>query len=346
MTGKTVVITGATSGIGRAAAAKLVLMGANVVMLSRSEERAAETVTRLREEVSEAHGKAAEKRAREEALRVRREAGGQLTGLAAAYAATARRDGAGDAAAHNGAGKTAVPPVEPGAIRWAPCDLASLASVRAAAKQLLAECPRIDALINNAGVFSYRRRETADGYELAFGVNHLAHFHLTTLLLPRLVESAPARVVVVSSGAHRVGRIHFDDVHLRRGYWPMRSYAQSKLANVLFARELAGRCSGDGVTVNAVHPGTVGTDLSSTRRGSVSVGRRIFHSVFWPVFRTPEQGAGPVVRLATSPDLAGVTGRYFSGTTDRAPGAGALDDAVARRLWALSEELVAGCGPA
>ncbi len=361
MTGKTVVLTGATSGIGRAAAVQLVSMGAGVAILARDGERASDAereIARLGEEAwreaVERHTRRAAAQERAAARRERNADGELLTGFAAAYAAPLRQDqsedGAGEGIADEGRspdGETNEknrnkPPPEPGKVRTVECDLASIASVRKAADQLLAELPRIHVLINNAGVFPRRRRETADGYELTFAVNHLGHFLLTNLLLPRLAESAPARIVVVTCSSHRLGELQFDDLQSERRYRPFRAYAQSKIANVLFVRELAQRLDGTGVTVNALHPGTVGTALFSSRRGEVLVAQRILHALLWPVFRTPERGAQPLVSLASDPALQNVSGRYFYDMHERAPSPEALNAESARHLWEVSEALVNG----
>jgi NAD(P)-dependent dehydrogenase (short-subunit alcohol dehydrogenase family) len=203
-------------------------------------------------------------------------------------------------------------------------DLSSLGEVRALAEQVIAEQDRLDVLINNAGVIERERRESEDGYELTFAVNYLAHFLLTRLLVPLLRDSAPARVVNVSS----VGQspIDFDDVMLERGYDPMRAYTQSKLAQVMFTFELAERLRGSGVTVNALHPAS----LMDTRMVRETFGRSM---------STVEEGAEAAVRLAAAPELEGVTGRYFDGTREGRANPQAYDEEARKRLWTLSEEL-------
>ena len=218
-------------------------------------------------------------------------------------------------------------------------DLASLASVRACAEEVLATHPRLDILVNNAGVTFSARRETADGFEATFGVNHLGHFALTGLLLARLRACAPARIVVVSSVGHKLARrgLDLDDLHARRGYSGIAAYCRSKLAGMLFTLELAERLRGTGVTVNAVHPGVVKTNMGNRDdlQGWYGWMVRMSH----PFARTPEQGARTSVHVAAAAELAGVTGRYFADCELARPGPRALDRDAARRLWQASEQL-------
>ena len=205
-------------------------------------------------------------------------------------------------------------------------DLSSLREVRGLAERVLAEQDRLDVLVNNAGVIAGERRESEDGYELTFAVNYLAHFLLTRLLLPLLRDSAPARIVNVASAGQ--SPIDFDDVMPERGYSAMRAYRQSKLAQVMFTFELAERLEGSGVTVNALHPAS----LMETK---------MVIETFGSSMSTVEEGAEATVRLATSPELEGVTGRYFDGTREGRADAQAYDEGARKRLWNLSEEL---CG--
>ncbi len=216
-------------------------------------------------------------------------------------------------------------------------DLSTRAGVRCAAETFRAGHRRLDALINNAGAFFYTRQESADGIEMTWALNHLGYFHLTHLLLDLLQASAPSRVVTVSSGAHYRARIHFDDVELHRGYNGWRAYCQSKLANVLFSNELARRLAGAGVTSNALHPGWVGTGIGRT--GGLLLGP-LLGLVQRATAVTPEEGARTSVYLASSPDVEGVTGKYWSGCRPATPNPAALDEANARRLWALSESML------
>ena len=226
-------------------------------------------------------------------------------------------------------------------------DLGSLDSVEEFATWYRWNQSRLDVLINNAGGITGDRRETANGFEQMFGVNHLGHFHLTNLLTPTLIESAPSRVVVVASVAHRwaLRGLPHDDLQSSRRFSGSRAYGRSKLANVLHARELARRLDGTGVTVNAVHPGSVnshfGGDGDTALMGALQArfGRY--------VLRTPEQGARTSVLVASSdrPGVAGATGLYFANGRSRRPSRQARRDDEARWLWAESERLIASARP-
>lgn len=218
-------------------------------------------------------------------------------------------------------------------------DLASLASVRRFAAEFLADHPRLDVLINNAGLVLSNRSETEDGFESTFGVNHLGHFLLTNLLLPRLKESAPSRIVVLSSGAHMgaLGGLDFDDLQARRSYRGMPVYCRSKLANLLFTVELADRLRGTGVTVNAVHPGLVGTEFGGADDTTGFV-RHLIKLTHW-AYISPEKGARTSVHLASAPELEGVSGKYFVRSKQARPSRAALDRGAALRLWEVSEQL-------
>ncbi len=218
-------------------------------------------------------------------------------------------------------------------------DFSDQREVRALAAEVLAAHPRLDVLVNNAGGYWSDRHVSADGLEWTFAVNHLAPFLLTSLLEERLRESAPARIVTVASDAHRAGRIEFDDLQAERGYAGMRAYAQSKLANILFTRELARRLSGSGVAAYSVHPGTVRTGFA---REDAS---RLFRLVLRAgalLMKSPEQGALTSVYAASSPELVGRTGEYLAKSRVAKPSARAQDDVAAARLWSVSEDLVAG----
>jgi len=218
-------------------------------------------------------------------------------------------------------------------------DLCEQAQIRAAAAELLARLPEIHVLVNNAGVANFRRETTPDGLETTFAVNHLAYFLLTRLLLDRLRASAPARIVIVASDAHRFGRLDLADLQNERSYRSMRVYGQSKTANLLFAQELARRLAGTGVTVNALHPGAVATRLGQQNGALVRLLTRAL-SVF---FRTPAQGADTALWLATAPELD-ASGRYFASRRERTPAAWARDPELARRLWEESERLTGLAG--
>jgi retinol dehydrogenase-12 len=215
-----------------------------------------------------------------------------------------------------------------------PLDLADLASVRAAAAAFLARGLPLHGLINNAGVAGTRAL-TRDGFELTFGVNHLGHFLLTRLLEARLRENAPARVINVASQAHRSAK-GIDFVALRqpaRSRGALGEYAVSKLANILFTRELARRWAGSGVTAYALHPGVVATDIW----------RRLPRPLRWLITRfmiSPDEGARTTLFCATARQLAGVSGRYYDREREKTPSAVAQDDALAARLWDQSERMV------
>lgn len=275
--GKVVLVTGATSGIGRSAALALAAEGPELVLLCRNRERGEQTQHAIREET-----------------------GNDRTQLLL-------------------------------------CDLSSQAQIRSAADRFLTQGRPLHVLLNNAGVLNFRREDSEDGIETTWAVNHLAYFLLTLLLLDRLKESAPARIVNVASDAHAWagGRLDFDDLGGRRVVNPLRRYGISKCANILFTRELARRLEGSGVTANCFHPGFVGTGFASNN-GLVS----------WLVMRllsgfnrTPEQGAETGVYLCMDPDVR-ENGRYFVDRQARWPKRFAQNDEDARRLWEASERQV------
>jgi len=221
------------------------------------------------------------------------------------------------------------------------CDMASMAGVRALAQDVLARHPRLDVIVNNAGSVKTSREVTEDGLEWTFAANYLGHFLLTNLLLDRLRESAPARVVNVSSDGHRRGTIEFENLQFERGgFSTLTAYARSKLAQVLFTRELARRLEQTGVTVNALHPGAVATGIWAKAaapwyvRAPIAVAKVLF-------MRTPSQGGDRIVYLATSPDVEGLTGGYYDKDRLTLPSTLALDQALARRLWDESAKLAA-----
>jgi retinol dehydrogenase-12 len=275
MNDKVCVVTGATSGIGKATAAELARQGAQVILVGRDRGRAEATAAEL---------------------------------------ATAG-------------------PLPP---RLELADLSSMAEVRALADRL-DKLDRIDVLINNAGLVAGQRRVTVDGFEEVFAVNHLAPFLLTTLLLGRLTASAPARVITVTSDAHTAAHLDLDNPQPEHGWESWRAYANSKLANILFTRELARRLEGTGVTANCAHPGVVRTRFGREARFPMRVGLMLAR----PFLLSPQRGAATIVYLATSPDVAGATGGYYVKSRLREPSAAARDDAAAQRLWQLSEDLTA-----
>ena len=213
-------------------------------------------------------------------------------------------------------------------------DLASLSEIAKLADQVRARCDALHVLVNNAGVVNQRRSLTVDGLESTFAVNHLAYFALTLRLLDLLRASAPARIVNVASDAHRFGAIDWDDLQSERRYQglplvsALRVYGASKRMNILFTRELAVRLEGSGVTANCVHPGAV-----STRLGTGDSAGRIVTHLIRPFMLSPAQGAETSIWLATSPDVAAVSGRYFARRREVAPARAALDAGDARRLW-------------
>jgi len=215
-------------------------------------------------------------------------------------------------------------------------DLSSQSEVRRLAAEVLDGLPRLDVLVNNVGGFWSTRHVTADGLEHTFALNHLAPFLLTNLLLDRLMENAPARVVTVSSGAQAMGRIDFADLQGERSYSGQRAYNQSKLANVLFAYELARRLEGTGVTANVLHPGVVRTAFGAEDPARMQRWRL---PVVRPFMKTPEQGAATSIHLASAPELAQVSGQYFADSRPKRSSSRSYDAAVAARLWDVSCEL-------
>jgi NAD(P)-dependent dehydrogenase (short-subunit alcohol dehydrogenase family) len=220
-------------------------------------------------------------------------------------------------------------------VRFVQADFAQLAQVRRLAQELQSLLPRLDVLINNAAVMAAARARSAEGYDLTFAVNHLAPFLLTNLLLNKLKASAPARVIVVASEAHRRATLDFGDLMNAgaSGWWT--AYERSKLANVLFARELARRLAGTGVTVNALHPGVVRSQLFRSSP--------LLRVLVWSVGRlfmlSPRQGARGSVYLASASELDGESGGYYRGCRRVAPSAAAQSDACAARLWQESARL-------
>jgi NAD(P)-dependent dehydrogenase (short-subunit alcohol dehydrogenase family) len=214
-------------------------------------------------------------------------------------------------------------------------DLSSQQDVRRVAREVRERVPRIDLLVNNAGAIFAEREVTRDGLEMTFALNHLAYFLLTLELLPLLGGGHGSRIVNVSSVAHVTGSIDFDDLQGERRYGMWKAYQQSKLANVLFTRELARRLVGRDVTANALHPGTIASGFGRNGRGFFS---RLV-AIGAPFLSSPDKGARTTLHVATAPELRGVSGRYFSDCREKNPSRAAQDDDVARRLWQISEEL-------
>ncbi|XP_045135874.1 retinol dehydrogenase 11-like isoform X1 [Portunus trituberculatus] len=278
--GKTVVITGSNTGIGKETARDLSRRGARVVMLCRDLQKA-----------------------RTAAEEINRETGNAMV-------------------VHH-------------------LDLASLESVRNTAEILADTEQNIHILINNAGIMMCPRWETKDGFEMQLGTNHLGHFLLTMLLLDRLKASAPARIINVSSIAHTQGKMHWDDLHLTKDYNAKAAYCQSKLANVLFTRELAKKLKGTNVNAYSLHPGVVQTDLGrhihQSVNGFIHWAFHFFGNFF---FKTVKRGAQTTIYCAVEESLATQTGKYYSDCAEKQPHQLALCDDDARRLWDVSSELV------
>jgi NAD(P)-dependent dehydrogenase (short-subunit alcohol dehydrogenase family) len=262
----TILVTGATDGLGRRVAQELAAKGATVLLHGRSPERLEATLEELRSQ----------------------------TGSEKVNSYLA--------------------------------DLFSLAAVRHLAERIFSEHDRLDVLVNNAGLISPERGESEEGYELTFAVNYLSHFLLTRLLLPLLKDSAPARIVNVASAGQ--SPVDFSNLMLERGYDAMKAYSQSKLAQVMFTFELAEHLRDTGVTVNALHPASL-------------MDTKMVQSTFGYTMSTVEEGTQAVVRLAVSPKVEGVTGRYFDGRRQARANRQAYNPRVRNRLWVLSEQL---CG--
>ena len=275
MKGKTVVATGATSGIGEAAILALAGLGARIVFVARDEARAKATMQKLQV---------------------------KAPGL--------------DHRVHL-------------------ADLSSMVETRKVGAAIAANEPRVDVLINNAGALFSNRRITPEGLELTFALNHMAYFVLTEALRETLVASAPARIVSTASGAHQGVSLDFDDLQSAKGYFGYTAYGRSKLANILFTRELARRLAGTGVTANCLHPGAVATRFGESSRGSAG----LLIAVLRLFFMSPEKGADTVIYLASSPKAEKTTGEYFVKRKITAPSVAAQDDAAAKKLWEASETL-------
>lgn len=216
------------------------------------------------------------------------------------------------------------------------CDLGRLSSIESFCTSFSEKYSRLDVLINNAGVILPGRHETSDGFELQFGVNHLGHFLLTNRLIGLIMASAPSRIINVSSGAHKIGNIHFEDINLEKKYKIWRAYGQSKLANVLFTYKLAEHLKGTGVTANCLHPGAVSTNMGINRE--TGFGKSVSR-LLKPFFQTPEQGAETTIYLATSSDVKGITGKYFYQKKVASSSKKSQDKELADKLWKRSEEM-------
>lgn len=215
-------------------------------------------------------------------------------------------------------------------------DLSSQAEVRRLAEEFQHKYPRLDVLINNAGMYFAQRGETVDGFERTFALNHLAYFLLTNLLLDTLKASAPARIVNVSSAAHNTGPLNFDDLQNREyGMAGYRAYGQSKLANLLFTYELARRLRGTGVTANALHPGAVNTGFGKNNRGLVKLAMGLVSRFEL----SPEKGAQTSIYLASSPEVEGVSGQYFDQCKPVRSSPASYDEEAQKRLWEISAQM-------
>jgi retinol dehydrogenase-14 len=275
MGGTTVLITGGTSGIGKATAVALAAMGANVAIVGHNQERGEAAVEEIK------------------------------------------------AQSHNES------------VELMLADLSVQAEVRGLAEEFQERHDRIDVLANNAGLVQSKRTETPDGIETTLAINHLAPFLLTNLLIERLEQSAPSRVITVSSEAQRWGTLDFEDMHSRRKYRGFPVYGMTKLANIMFTYELAERLNGTGVSANCLHPGSVGTNFGQNNRGAMA----LFFRTFKPFMRSPEQGADTLIWLASSSEVDGVSGKYFSDRKEIEAKKVAYDPAARRRLWEISEDL-------
>ena len=273
--GKTVVITGATSGIGEVAACELAKQGARIVLIARDRGRSEATMKRLE----------------------------------------------------------LVAPGRGHAVHYA--DLSRLAEMKRVCEEIAASEPRIDVLINNAGAIFGTRQVTGDALELTFATNHMAYFVLTNLLLERLKATSGARIVSTSSDAHRRAKLDFGDLQFQKGYSAGGMYGRTKLMNILFTRELSRRLTGTGVTANCLHPGFVATRFGDASGGLMSVALRVAKKFAL----TPQEGANTIVYLASSPEVDGVSGKYFHECKQVLPTAEAQKDADARRLWDISAQL-------
>jgi len=214
-------------------------------------------------------------------------------------------------------------------------DFSSFKSVRKMADEFMAKHNKLHVLVNNAGGILGKRMTTLDGYEMTFQVNHLSPFLLTNLLLPVIRQSAPARIVNVSSMGHMMGHMDFNDLMAQKNYGEMKAYAQSKLANILFTKQLAKLLEGTGVTVNALHPGVVHTGFAKDG----SFWSHFFYKNFGFLMDTPEKGAGTSMYVAVSPEAANVSGEYFSDSKVKKPSAEAQNMEIAQRLWDISIKL-------
>jgi NAD(P)-dependent dehydrogenase (short-subunit alcohol dehydrogenase family) len=280
--GRVCLVTGATSGIGKATAQGLAELGATVLVVGRNEAKTRAVVDQIK----------------------------HVTGN---------------------------PSVE-GLL----ADLSSQQQIRTLAGTVLARAPQLHVLVNNAGAIYTKRSLSVDGIEMTFAVDHLAYFLLTALLVDRLKSSVPARIINVASDAHARARIDFDDVQGEHGYRAFRAYGRAKLANILFTYELAHRLAGSGVTANCLHPGVIATGFGRNNGGLLSLGMGLIR----PFVKKPEQGAETSIYLASSPDVAEVSGQYFVNKRASKSSPASYDVEVAHRLWSISADMTGLSGSA
>ncbi len=218
------------------------------------------------------------------------------------------------------------------------CDLASMADVKRFCDGFKSRFHKLDVLINNAGVIAARRKETKDGLEMDFGVNHIAHFLLTLNLMDRLLASENARIIMVGSAVHQLGKLDFTNLSYKKGFTPSGAYCRSKLCNLLFTRELAERLKNTSVTINCVHPGTVATNIVIKTDAGIG---KVLMQMLSPVIKTPEQGAATIIYLASDEACAKTSGGYFSNCTKKQIKGPANDALLAKKLWDVCQDLAA-----
>lgn len=216
------------------------------------------------------------------------------------------------------------------------CDLDSLKSIQDFVKEFLSKYERLDVLINNAGLFSFDRQETSDGFEKTFGANHLGPFYLTTLLLDLLKKSAPSRIINVASKAHYRGNLNFDDLQSEQEYKGFQAYSNSKLANVMFSSELARQLEGSGVVTNSLHPGVVATSLWPATKWYL----KLLIPIIKLFMISPKEGAETTVYLAASDEVEGISGKYFDNKKEKYPSRIAQNVDLQKQLWEVSEQLI------
>lgn len=277
LTGKIILVTGATNGIGLAAARELARMGAQLVLVSRSPEKCASAAGAIRQETGNEN------------------------------------------------------------VEHIAADLSTRAGVQYTAHEFKKRHTRLDVLLNNAGAMFMSRQLSADGIEMTIALNHLSYFHLTNLLLDVLKVSEAARVVNVSSDAHRGGKINLADLQLQKGYSGFGAYSQSKLANVLFTYELARKLEGTSITSNALHPGFVNTGFAKNNGGFF----KLAMGLMAPMQKKVDDGAKTSIYLASSPEVSGVSGKYFTDCKAVDSDPASYDRQTAEKLWQISLELIA-----